>query len=94
MQEHDNSVIDGSGNTTLLSSDSGSVRDVSQSSSVIVRRSKTSSNLPFRVQLHDPALCLDIIDDMYDIYFQKQVSCTILNFLAIFSVDFTATSPI
>ena len=91
MQEHDNSVIDGSGNTTLLSSDSGSVRDVSQSSSVIVRRSKTSSNLPFRVQLHDPALCLDIIDDMYDIYFKKQVSYTTLNNFCNLFVDFTET---
>lgn len=36
-------------------------------------KKKTSRTLPLRLKVSDPSQCLDIIDDMYEIYLKQQV---------------------
>jgi len=54
-------------------SSSSSLTVSKPSEGTLFRKRTTSRALPMRLKLSDPSECLDIIDDMYEIYLKQQV---------------------
>jgi hypothetical protein len=71
--ESSDAISDNSGATSVPSNSSSSSVPSDSFPLSTVKRRKIVRSLPLHLKTHDPAQCMDIIDEMYDQYFQLQV---------------------